>query len=310
MALIPEYQAFLDQLAALGGPALQDMPVDAAREMFRVAQPVREDIEVGSIKNQTLILNNRDVAIRIYSPKGEGPHPATMMFHGGGWVIGDLDTADAQCRAVCNGASCVVVSVDYSLAPEHVYPAAAEDCYSATVWTAEHADELNINADKLAVSGDSAGGNLSAVVALMARDRDGPKLVFQLLVYPVTNGHTFDTDSYRDNGEGYMLTAQGMHWFWDQYARPDQRQEAYASPLCAKDLTNLPPAHVLVAEHDPLRDEGIQYADALKNAGNQVKCDCYDGFIHGFISHFDVIPPTRKAMDDACASLQQAFASH
>ena len=142
-----------------------------------------------------------------------------MMFHGGGWVIGDLETADSQCREVCRGVGAVVISVDYRLAPEHRFPAAAEDCYSATRWAVEHAGDHDGNPGSLAVAGDSAGGNLAAVVAQMARDRGGPSIAFQLLVYPVTDGVNFETASYRDNAEGFLLTAEAMHWFWDHYAR-------------------------------------------------------------------------------------------
>ena len=307
MPLLPEYRQLLDQLAATEAPALTEMPVEAAREMFRIAQPTRPDIVVGSVENKLIEGRNGDIPVRIYRPIGDGPFPATMMFHGGGWVIGDLETADAQSRQVCNQAGCIVVSVDYRLAPEHRFPAAAEDCYDATVWFYEHANEFAADPTKLAVSGDSAGGNLAAVVAQMARDLNGPPLVFQLLVYPVTAGHEFTTQSYRDNANGYMLTADSMHWFWDHYASPDSRSNPYASPLCASDLSALPPAFVQVAEFDPLRDEGIAYAEALRDAGNTVSSKCYDGFIHGFFSHFDSVPPTRIAMNDACDALRQIF---
>ena len=310
MPLLTEYRALLDQMAEANAPPLTEMPVGAAREMFRIAQPTRPDIEVGSVEDREIPGRNGDIPVRIYNPRGTGPFPVTMMFHGGGWVIGDLETVDAQSRQVCNQVGCVVVAVDYRLAPEHRFPAAAEDCYDATVWTYENADQINADSTRLAVSGDSAGGNLAAVVALMARDNDGPPLVFQLLVYPVTNGHTFETDSYRDNAEGFMLTSASMHWFWNLYADEADRANLYASPLCAEDLGNLPPALVQVAEFDPLRDEGIAYAEALVSADNEARSVCYEGFIHGFFSHFDSVPPTRRAMDDACDALQQAFESN
>ena len=307
MPLANEYQAFLDQLASVDAPPLTEMPVAAAREMFRVAQPPRPDIEVGKVEDISIEGRNGTIPLRVYTPQGDGPFPLTMMFHGGGWVIGDLDTADAQSREVCNGAGCVVVSVDYRLAPEHRFPVAAEDCFDATNWTYSNAPTLNGDRERLAVAGDSAGGNLAAVVAQMARDQAGPPLIFQLLVYPVTNGSVFDTDSYRENAEGYMLTAASMHWFWDHYADEADRANAYASPLCAADLSNLPPAFVMVAEYDPLRDEGIEYAVALAKAGVNAKCQCYDGFIHGFFSHSAVIAPTKKAMEDACNELKNHF---
>ncbi|MCY4129493.1 MAG: alpha/beta hydrolase [Gammaproteobacteria bacterium] len=307
MPLLSEYRALLDQLAEADAPPLTEMPIEAARAMFRVAQPTRPDIAVGTVINREIEGRNGSIPIRVYTPSGPGPFPVAMMFHGGGWVIGDLETVDAQSRQVCNQVGCVVVAVDYRLAPEHRFPAAAEDCYDATEWTYENASEVNADPTRLAVAGDSAGGNLAAVVAQMARDKDGPPIVFQLLVYPVTNGHVFETDSYRENAEGYMLTANSMHWFWDHYADAADRSNPYASPICSLELSNLPPALIQVAEFDPLRDEGLQYAEALVAAGGEARSHCYEGFIHGFFSHFDSVPPTRIAMDDACAALQEAF---
>ena len=309
MPLLSEYRTLLDQLSEADAPPLIETPVAAARAMFRVAQPTRPDIVVGNVIERNIEGRSGSIPIRVYVPKGSGPFPITMMFHGGGWVIGDLETVDAQSRQVCNQVGCVVVAVDYRLAPEHRFPAAAEDCYDATVWAHENAAQLDADSTRLAVAGDSAGGNLAAVVAQMARDNDGPPLVFQLLVYPVTNGHVFDTDSYRENSDGYMLTADSMHWFWDHYAEPADRSNPYASPLCASDLSNLPPALIQVAEFDPLRDEGLQYAEALRSAGVETQTRCYEGFIHGFFSHFDTVPPTRVAMDDACVVLQDVFRS-
>lgn len=307
MPLLTEYRALLDQLAEADAPPLTEMPIDAARAMFRVAQPTRPDIAVGIVIERTIKGRNGSIPIRVYTPPSSGPFPIAMMFHGGGWVIGDLETVDAQSRQVCKQVGCVVVAVDYRLAPEHRFPAAAEDCYDATVWAYENAAQLDADPAKLAVAGDSAGGNLAAVVAQMARDHDGPPLIFQLLVYPVTNGSVFETDSYHENADGYMLTADSMHWFWNHYADTRDRSHPYASPLCARDLSKLPPALIQVAEFDPLRDEGLQYADALNAAGVSARSRCYEGFIHGFFSHFDTVPPTRVAMDDACAALQEAF---
>ena len=309
MPLIYEYRALLDQLAAAAAPSLTEMPVEAGRQMFRVAQPIRPDIAVGNVDNRVITGRDGHIPTRIYTPHGIGPFPVTMMFHGGGWVIGDLETVDAQSRKICNDAECIVVAVDYRLAPEHKFPAAAHDCYDATVWVYENAELIAADPSRLAVAGDSAGGNLAAVVAQMARDIDGPPLVFQLLIYPVTNGHSFETVSYNVNGEDYMLTAASMHWFWDHYAAAAARTNPYASPLCASDFSNLPPAFVQVAEFDPLRDEGLQYAEAMRDAGVAVRSLCYEGFIHGFFAHFDTVPPTRQAMSDACRALRDIFTS-
>lgn len=248
-----------------------------------------------------------ELAVRVYTPEREGPHPGIVFFHGGGWVIGNLDTHDGTARKLANAAGCTVVSVDYRLAPESRFPAAAEDCYAATGWVAEHRDDLGIAAGPLAVAGDSAGGNLATVVALMARDRDGPQLGFQLLIYPVVDCD-FDRPSYRDNAEGYMLTRDVMQWFWDQYVPdPTERRNPYANPLAAASLADLPPALVLTAEYDPLRDEGEAYAERLKSEGVRVDCTRYDGVIHGFFSFADLVDKGKQAIAQAGAAVREAL---
>ena len=303
MPLHPQYDAMLRQAAAADPPPLIEMPVAAGREMFRAMQPEAPEVAVGAVDD----VDAGGVPVRLYRPVGDGPFPVVMMFHGGGWVIGDLDTADCQCREVCNGAAALVASVDYRLAPEHRFPAAADDCYSATQWLARHAADFQGDASRLAVAGDSAGGNLAAVVAQMARDRGGPDIAFQLLAYPVTDGRQCAA-SLSENAEGYLLTTEAMRWFWNHYApTADDRLHPRASPLLASALSNLPPALVLTAEFDPLRDEGEAYADALAAAGVRVEKIRYDGFIHGFLSHSRTVPATRTALTQACAALREAL---
>ena len=304
MPLHPQYDAMLRQLAEMEGPPLVDLPVASGREMYRTMQPEAPELAVGEVTGT----DADGVPVRVYRPAGDGPFPVAMMFHGGGWVIGDLATADCQSREICRGANVLVVSVDYRLAPENRFPAAAEDCYAATVWAAAHAADYDGDATRLAVIGDSAGGNLAAVVAQMARDKHGPRIAFQLLVYPVTDGVSFDTASYRDNAEGYLLTTDSMHWFWNHYA-PDveQRRDPYASPLLAGDFSNLPPALVMTAEYDPLRDEGEAYAQRLLAAGVHAELVRYDGFIHGFFGQTRTIEAARAAMDKACKTLTEVL---
>ena len=304
MPLDPAYDTLLRQLAAVDGPPLTELPIAAGREMFRAMQAGAPEIEVVRVTDVTA----GTVPVRIYRPTGDGPFPVVMMFHGGGWVIGDLDTADCQSREVCRGVEALVISVDYRLAPEHPFPAAAEDCYAATLWAASNAGDHDGNPALLALAGDSAGGNLAAVVAQMLRDRGGPGVVFQLLVYPVTDGVHFDRASYRDNAEGYLLTAESMRWFWDHYVPTAQdRHNPYASPLLATDLSALPPALVMTAQFDPLRDDGEDYARALAAAGVDARFIRYDGFIHGFFAHTRTVDATREAMSAACAALRSAF---
>jgi acetyl esterase len=220
-------------------------------------------------------------------------------------VIGDLDSHDETCRRLCARAGVQVIAVHYRRAPETTFPGAAEDCYAATAWVAGHAASLGIDPGRIAVGGDSAGGNLAAAVALMAQARGGPQLCFQMLIYPVTDAD-FDTASYRDNAEGYLLSRRAMQWFWDQYV-PDleQRLEPFAAPLRAESLEGLPPALVQTAEYDPLRDEGEAYALALEQAGVPVERQRYDGLIHGFFGMQDTVAAARPALDQAVAALRR-----
>ena len=309
MPLDPQAKAFLDQLAAMGGQPLSSMPVPMARQAMEMLLHLRPaEVPIAAVANRTIPGPAGDIPVRVYTPSGTAPFPLLVFFHGGGWVLGGLETHDEICRTLANGAGCVVVSVDYRLAPEHRYPAAAEDCYAATQWCAAHAAELGADASRIAIGGDRAGGNLTAVVAQMARDRGGPKLVFQLLIYPVTDV-VRDRPSYRDNAEGYLLTAGDMEWFWGHYLgdAPQRGTEPYASPIRAKNLAGLPPALVITAEFDPLRDEGEAYGAALENAGVAAKVTRYDGMIHGFFGMGAMMDKAKTAVAEATGSLRMVF---
>ena len=284
MPLAPEYQALFAELATQDpAPGLWEMTPEQGREMYRAMRPLIEELPIHQVVDQTIPGTQGDIPLRIYTPEGDGPFGVLMFFHGGGWVIGDLDTADAVCRQICTGADVVVVSVDYRMAPEAPYPAAVTDAYDATAWASANMAALNGNG-KLGVTGESAGGNLSAVVALRARDAGGPKINFQCLLYPVVDCD-MSRASYAENGEGYLLETKSMAWFWDTYCPdPARREEPDASPIRAADLGNLPPALVVTAEFDPLRDEGMAYAAALDAAGTEATAVCYDGMVHDFFA--------------------------
>jgi acetyl esterase len=305
MPLDPEIQAMLDALAAMNAPPMSAGTPEEARQAFRfmTVEMRRPEtvIPVKETEDVVISTDNGDLAARIYRPDtAEGPLPTIVFAHGGGFVIGDIETHDNQCRAVCAGTDAVVVSIDYRLAPEAPWPAAVHDTHAAVQWAADHIDELGGDADRLAIAGDSAGGNLSAVVALVARD-EGPQLCAQLLIYPATDlGEDSVHQSRVDNAEGYFLTADEMIWFRQHYAGgvPDPA-DPRLSPLKADDLSGLPPAVVATAEFDPLRDEGEAYADALRAAGVEVDAVRYDGMVHGF---FDMGPFSKgaaSATDDA-----------
>ena len=251
-----------------------------------------------------------EIRLRLYSNAAAGdatPKPVIVYFHGGGWVIGDLESHDTVCRELAARSGATLISVDYRLAPENVFPAAVEDAIAATRWVSENAATLGVDADRLAVAGDSAGGNLAAVVALAARDAGAPKIAFQALLYPVTD---FDLTrkSYEENGMNPPVKTTTMAWFRDHYlTRPEDQKDWRAAPLQAADLANLAPAYVLTAGYDPLRDEGKAYADALAAAGTPCTYSCYDGQIHGFLNMARVNPQTFEAFDEIAAALKTAL---
>jgi acetyl esterase len=246
--------------------------------------------ECASVVDRRVPVEDGEITVRVYTPAGDAPFPAYLYLHGGGFWLGTLDQFDPVCRSIANGARCVVASVDYRLAPEHKFPTAPGDCYAALLWLAAHADELEVDTERLSVGGASAGGNLAAVVALMARDRNGPQLLFQILEIPVTD-LTMSQPSVTENGAGYMLTKEGIAQYMSYYLDdPADATHPYASPLFADDLANLPPALVVSAEFDPLRDEGEAYAARLVEAGVPTTLVRMDGHIHGSLGFTKLMP--------------------
>jgi acetyl esterase len=281
--LDPKVKTALD--TATGVPPLEQAPVAETRpgfEKWRSQEPLVDE-PVARVDNRTVPGPHGGVPIRIYRPEGSGPFPMVLYLHGGGWTVGNLDTHDGICRSFCHRLGAVVISVDYRLAPENKFPVPLEDCYAALQWSATHAAEIQGDHTRLAVAGDSAGGNLAAAVALYARDHGGPQLCHQVLIYPVTN-HAFDTASYWENTVGHGLTRDSMLWFWDNYLNnATDGGNPYASPLQANDLSGLPPALILTAHYDPLRDEGEAYGARLHQAGVPVQVTRYLGMFHGFV---------------------------
>ncbi|MGV9771235.1 alpha/beta hydrolase [Streptosporangium sp. NPDC003464] len=284
MPLHPEAQRIIDRVGVEDQGGAPQPDAVAMREGFRELWTMPDDLQpVGDVVDTVFPGPAGDVPVRVYTPEGEGPFPALVWFHGGGWTIGCLDENEVACRAVCAGAEAVVVSVDYRLAPENPYPAAADDCYAAVRWVHDSAGSLSVDPRRIAVGGESAGGNLAAVAALKARDLGGPGIALQVLVSPVL-GHPDDgRASYRDFADGYFLSKASMDWFFTQYPR-DARDmdDPYLLPLRASDLSGLPGALILGAEYDVLRDEGEEYAEALRRAGVEVELVRLDGLIHGF----------------------------
>ena len=308
MPLDPQCQALVDAAARSGSafdtnePRLARLAYDAGTLLYRHEAPPLE-----SVTNSVFAGPEGEVKVRIYRPvETSTPAPALVYFHGGGWVVGNLSSHDHLCRFLAAKSGVVVIAVDYRLAPEHKVPAAFEDCLAAVRWVAASAAELGIDAKRLAVGGDSAGGSLAAAAALAVRDEGWPMLRLQLLLYPSTN-FTADTPSMRDNGEGYLLTRAAMEQFIDWYlpsriARTDPR----ASPQLAPEHSGLPPACILSAEYDPLRDEAHVYADTLERAGVAVERKCYAGMVHGFMRMGGRIDMALTALDDAAAALKRA----
>lgn len=301
MPVNPVAQAILDLYNALPPPEV--VGVEAARARSRqmsLMAPRGPDVAV--VEEGVAHCPHAGLPVRIYLPDGAmfAPRPVVVYFHGGGFVLGDLDTGDAHCRMFCAGANCVVVSVNYRHAPEHPFPVATEDAYAAVRWVADHLGTWNGDPNRVAVAGASAGATLATVATHLARDRQGPRICFQLLLVPGTDME-HDYPSYRECAEGYGLTRETMRWFGKQYFRDAaQRLHPQASPLRAASLAGLPPAAILTAEFDPLRDEGEAYARALRAAGVPVRYHCHDGFIHLRLGP--------GADRDMVADLQSAFA--
>lgn len=309
MPLDPQAKLLIDLIDGSGGfdltPDSDPQQLRALYDGLSAAAP--EQIVVASVENRAIPGPGGEIPVRIYRPEGEASKPAIVYYHGGGWVIGSLDTHDGSCRAFANAVDAVVISVDYRLAPEHPFPAPVDDAVAALAWVHDHASELGVDATRVAVAGDSAGGNLAAVVAQVSRDEGGPPICFQLLIYPVTD-YVFDDGSMNDNAEGYFLTRDAMKWFYNHYLTDQAEGEnPRVSPRRAADLSGLAPAFVITAEFDPLRDQGVAYATAMRAAGTQVDGRTYEGMFHGFLSMVEWIDAGKVAFDDAVAALNVAF---
>jgi acetyl esterase len=310
MALHPQIVKGLEALAKANLPALQTLSAPEARAQMAAMSAARggEPTPVRKLENRTIPGPGGEIPVRIYWPHAEGTRGALVYYHGGGHVIGSLDTHDKVARNLCEGAGCVVVSVDYRMGPEEKFPAAVDDSWAALLWTAENAASLGVDSNRLAVGGDSAGGNLAGVVALMARDAGAPKLVLQSLVYPVGD-YRLIADSYKTYGEGYgVLTDKAMVWFQNHYLRNlDDANDWRASPLLAKSLKGVAPAVITAAECDVLYDDGVQYREALEAAGVPVQYTLYPGVIHGFFGMAPDLDLAVEAQRDVAAALKAAF---
>jgi acetyl esterase len=300
--LHPEVRALMEMMDAQGAPPLETQdPVEARSARLEPMKLLSgEPDALGRVENLFAPGPAGDVPLRLYANEHGGLRPALVYFHGGGFVFGNLDTHDGVCRALAKASGAVVVAVDYRLAPEHKFPAAVDDSYAATKWVAANAERLGIDAHRIAVGGDSAGGNLATVIAMRCHDAGGPALAAQVLIYPVTDVSTFETGSHRELAEGYFLTRAGMEWFTGHYlASADHKRHPEVSPLLAPNLSGLPPALIITAEFDPLRDEGEAYAKRLQQAGVPVTVTRYPGMIHGFVSMRGVLSGGRQAIQEA-----------
>lgn len=308
MPLDPQARKVVDALAALNLKPFKDSTPTEARESMRSRTAALGPFEeVAAVTDHRVPVTGGEITIRVYQPAGVGPHPILVFYHGGGWVIGDLYTHDGICRSIVNAAGCAVASVDYRLAPEFKYPTPVEDSYAGLLWVAANATRLGLDPARIAVGGDSAGGNLAAVMALLARDRHGPRILLQVLIYPVTN-HDFGTVSYRENATGFLLSTEDMRWFWRHYlSREEQGREPSVSPLLAKSLADLPSALVITAGCDPLRDEGEAYAGRLRDAGVAVTLTQYSGMFHGFLRMTRILDQSRVLLDEIAGALRKSL---
>jgi acetyl esterase len=310
MPLDPQVKAVLDAMAQLNTTPLNEMSPADARAMFEASRmaPPEPPALASVVDTKVPGPGGTVIAIRVYRPTDDPELPVCVYFHGGGWVIGSIESHDASCRELAARSGCAVVSVEYRLSPETPFPGPLDDCVAATEWVAANGAEIGVDGARLVVAGDSAGGNLAAAVTLVAKQRGGPAIAGQVLVYPATD-HAYGTQSCIDNAEGYMLTLPAMHWFTGHYLGGDldKVNDPLASPLRADDLRELPPALVITAEFDPLRDEGEAYGAKLEAAGVATTVHRYDGQIHGFVGLFPLLDGGREALGEM-ADAVRAFA--
>lgn len=295
MTLHPQSQQFLKDLAAKRGPGWHEIPVEEGRKLFNSLDVIfGQGPDLHAVEER--VIQGR-IPVRVYRPTdAAAPQPVIVYFHGGGWVLGNIQTHDTVCRRLAETSGFVVISVDYRLAPEHKYPAAMDDAYSTTQYISERAQELGVDADRLIVAGDSAGGNLAAAVAFRARDVGGPRIAKQVLIYPVVEPD-FSTDSYLAFADDYGLTKASMEWFWQQYIGDTTADRKYAC-LANAESRDLPPAFLLTAEYDVLRDEGERFAERLRSAGVEVELKRYPGMVHGFVHFASVFDDSAQAIQD------------
>ena len=313
MPVDPQMQTVIERAAQSGLPPYYQVSAAEARRLYKETRAALSPAvpEVAETRDFAARGPAGPIPLRRYRGAGTPagvPLPLLVYFHGGGWTIGDLDTHDIVCRTLANKARCAVIAVDYRMGPEHKFPAAVDDCVAATRWVAEQGAALGIDPARIAVGGDSAGGNLATVVALTLRDAGGPPLVFQALVYPATD-QRMDSASHMNFGEGYLLTRNNMLWFRGNYLAPGDYDDWRASPIRAADLARLPPAHIVTAGYDPLRDEGRAYSDRLVAAGVPVLYECFEGMAHGFLTMGGAVAAAHHALYRLGQSLAQAFKS-
>jgi acetyl esterase len=308
VVLHPRIKAFQDMLATTPTkPPWELVPAEVRAGAVAKWKPeyLGSAADVASIEHRYIIGPTAELPIKIYTPHGAGPFPGIIIFHGGGWVAGNIDLYGVQHQQLAHICNAVVIAVNYQKAPEHSFPTPFDDCYATLEWVFANTELLNLNYEKIGVAGDSAGGNIAAAVALKARDAAGPKIAFQILIYPALD-YKFDYPSMIDNATGYSLTTQAMKWYWDQYVSAvDDLENPYCRPMAEKNLTNLPPAFTITAELDPLRDEGEIYANRLHQAGVKSVLKRYDSLIHGFILMQGFLPEAREAIVDIANNVHE-----
>ncbi len=304
MPLDPQARALVDKLT--GGVHIdpEKLTPEVMRLGYEAISSAPPGEPVAASEDLTLPGPEGGLPARLFKPVAGEALPVLLYFHGGGWVAGSIDTHDGTCRKLANAAGCAVLSVGYRLAPEAKFPAAPEDCYAALCWLSKQGGELGLDTSRIAIGGDSAGGNLAAVTSILSRDRGGPELRYQVLLYPVTD-RNFETASYREGHEDSLLSSATMRWFWGHYlSAPEDGESPLASPLRAESLAGLPPAHVITAEADPLRDEGRAYAGRLREAGVPTRATHYEGAFHGFFSMSDELTQAKRALAEVGQALR------